>query len=153
MHNITVSEGQLDKEISGAALEVLKQYHWPGNVRQFENAMFRAVILSDNDVIGPQDFPQILKALDQQGGDGAGSFENDPFVSSEHHIAERHGKIIHITDTGGKLRQISDLEREIIEYAVEKYDGRMSKIARHLGIGRSTLYRKVAELGLVENQS
>ena len=46
------------------------------------------------------------------------------------------------------MRTLEEIEGEIIRYAIDKYDGQMSEIARRLGIGRSTLYRKVRDLGL-----
>jgi DNA-binding NtrC family response regulator len=46
------------------------------------------------------------------------------------------------------MRKLEDLEAEIIRLAISRYEGRMSEIARRLGIGRSTLYRKLKDLGL-----
>ena len=52
-------EGKRVPAISGEALGLLAAYHWPGNVRQLENAIFRAVVLADSDEIGINEFPQI----------------------------------------------------------------------------------------------
>jgi len=46
------------------------------------------------------------------------------------------------------MRKLEDIESEIIRMAISRYDGHMSEVARRLGIGRSTLYRKLKELGL-----
>ena len=46
------------------------------------------------------------------------------------------------------MRKLEELESEIIRMAISRYDGHMSEVARRLGIGRSTLYRKLKELGL-----
>jgi DNA-binding NtrC family response regulator len=46
------------------------------------------------------------------------------------------------------MRKLEEIEAEIIRKAIERYDGRMSEVARRLGIGRSTLYRKLKEYGL-----
>ena len=51
-------------------------------------------------------------------------------------------------DPGGEVRPLETLERELIEFALRRYGGRMSKVARALGIGRSTLYRKLRDYGL-----
>jgi len=51
---------------------------------------------------------------------------------------------------GGDIAPLADIEKEVIALALDHYDGQMSKVARKLGIGRSTLYRKVAEYGLEE---
>ena len=45
--------------VSGAALALLKAYDWPGNIRQLENAVFRAMVLCDGEMLGVDDFPQI----------------------------------------------------------------------------------------------
>jgi DNA-binding NtrC family response regulator len=55
---------------------------------------------------------------------------------------------IRILDERGHLRTLEDIERDLIQHAIEVYAGHMSEIARRLGIGRSTLYRKVREQGL-----
>jgi DNA-binding NtrC family response regulator len=55
---------------------------------------------------------------------------------------------IAVTDAAGNVRKLEDIEAEMIRLAIEKYKGHMTEVARRLGIGRSTLYRKVRELGL-----
>ena len=50
-----------------------------------------------------------------------------------------------VLDREGHLRTLEDIERDLIEFAISNYSGHMSEIARRLGIGRSTLYRKVRE--------
>jgi DNA-binding NtrC family response regulator len=56
------------------------------------------------------------------------------------------------TDASGHLRKLEELEGEIIRMAIERYRGRMSEVARRLGIGRSTLYRKLKDLGLESDE-
>ena len=51
-------------------------------------------------------------------------------------------------DHAGHMRKLEDIEAEVIRMAIARYDGRMSEVARRLAIGRSTLYRKLKELGL-----
>ena len=55
-----------------------------------------------------------------------------------------------VVDGAGHMRKIEDMESEIIRTAIARYDGHMSEVARRLGIGRSTLYRKLKEFGLEE---
>ena len=55
---------------------------------------------------------------------------------------------IPIKDESGELRALQDVERDILQYAIDFYDGHMSEVSRRLGIGRSTLYRKVREYDL-----
>jgi DNA-binding NtrC family response regulator len=55
-----------------------------------------------------------------------------------------------VFDAEGHLRQLEQIERDLIELAIDHYAGHMSEVARRLGIGRSTLYRKLREYGLEE---
>ena len=55
---------------------------------------------------------------------------------------------VRILDERGHLRTLEEIERDLIQLAIEIYAGHMSEVARRLGIGRSTLYRKVREQGL-----
>ena len=57
---------------------------------------------------------------------------------------------VRILDNRGHLRTLEEIERDLIQLAIEIYAGHMSEVARRLGIGRSTLYRKVREQGLEE---
>jgi len=135
IENISLSEGCPVKEISPGAMSVLKDYPWPGNVRQLENALFRAMILSEGPVIGPEDFPQISLTSEQ-----------------DHARADAQGIMsgnsLSALDRQGDIRPVHEVERDMIAFALGKYNGHMSEIARRLGLGRSTLYRKVAAFGL-----
>jgi DNA-binding NtrC family response regulator len=53
-----------------------------------------------------------------------------------------------LTDGSGHIRKFEEIEAEIIKTAIARYEGHMSEVARRLGIGRSTLYRKLKEFGL-----
>jgi DNA-binding NtrC family response regulator len=53
-----------------------------------------------------------------------------------------------VFDGGGNIRKLEEVENDLIRLAIKKYNGQMSEVARRLGIGRSTLYRKVRDLGL-----
>jgi DNA-binding NtrC family response regulator len=55
---------------------------------------------------------------------------------------------VRILDERGHLRTLDEIEHDLIQLAIEIYAGHMSEVARRLGIGRSTLYRKVREQGL-----
>jgi len=125
---------------SPETLEMLKTFEWPGNVRQLENTIFRAVILSDGHTLQPQDFPQIsgLKPIIPAQEAAALLHETVAGVSNE-------DSAFKIMDRDGHLRSLEEIERDLIEFAIETYSGHMSEVARRLGIGRSTLYRKVRE--------
>jgi DNA-binding NtrC family response regulator len=55
---------------------------------------------------------------------------------------------LNVTDAAGNIRKFVEMESEIIRMAIARYNGHMSEVARRLGIGRSTLYRKLKEFGL-----
>src|SRR5688500_5106592 len=59
-------EGKRIRRLDGDALALLSSYRWPGNVRQLENAVFRAVVLADGDEVGVADFPQIAALAQRQ---------------------------------------------------------------------------------------
>jgi len=151
--NISISEGCPIKKLSPDAMGLLTSYDWPGNIRQLENALFRAVILSDGVSITSADFPQIRsnimrqaaadKQLRRRKGDKIHDHGSDDIVMADN--------ILSVLDEMGDIRAIQDVEKDMISYSMNKYDGRMSEVARRLGVGRSTLYRKVAEFGLDEN--
>ncbi|NWG45481.1 MAG: sigma-54-dependent Fis family transcriptional regulator [Alphaproteobacteria bacterium] len=162
IRRFAVEEGKKMLGIDPDALAVLQSYSWPGNVRQLENAVFRAVVLCDGDCLRLCDFPQIasfmgvdvpapqpvaasMAAADRVTLDPAGA-PAAPAATSPAGIAQGSG--ICPTDEAGHMRTLEEIESEMIRIAIEKYSGQMSEIARRLGIGRSTLYRKVRELGL-----
>jgi DNA-binding NtrC family response regulator len=93
----------------------LAQYHWPGNIREFLHTMERAVIMTDNRKLLPEDF--ILSKPELQ------------------------------ADTVMNLN-LHDLEKLAIQKAVQKHQGNLSRAARELGLGRTTLYRKMARHGI-----
>src|SRR4029077_11747884 len=69
---------------------------------------------------------------------------NDLFEAPPAH----DGFVIPAVNDSGHMRRLDDIEGQVIRMAIDHYDGHMSEVARRLGIGRSTLYRKLKELGL-----
>jgi DNA-binding NtrC family response regulator len=146
-------EGKRVRGIAADAAALLSAYDWPGNVRQLENAMFRAVVLADGDELTVAEFPQIAAQVD--GFDvrippaPPPLGEASPMLSGESaHFEPRDPHMMRLIDDTGEVRKIDDIEAEAIRFALAHYRGQMSQIARKLGIGRSTLYRKLKELGV-----
>jgi transcriptional regulator with PAS, ATPase and Fis domain len=107
--------------ISRAALDELLAYSWPGNVRQLERAMERAAIfLEDGELLQTRHLPMELRDSVARGR----------------------------TDAGDLRSRLEIHERRILEQAIAAEDGNLSAAARALGIGRSTLYRRLKELGI-----
>ena len=147
-----VEEG---KRVAGCAAEtlaLLSGFDWPGNVRQLENAVYRAIVLSDSPFLQPHDFPAISGVaapfLPMEHGEGERAAMDEASTSSSVDLPPMPDTPIRILDERGHLRTLEEIERDLIQHAIEVYAGHMSEIARRLGIGRSTLYRKVREQGL-----
>ena len=120
--------------ITDDALALLVQYDWPGNVRQLQNALFRAAVLCEGAALTRADFPQIAALGDRRTG----------VIGS----ASVSGGGVTLFRPDGNLRPLEDIEADVIRLAIGHYRGRMTEVARRLGIGRSTLYRKLGELGI-----
>ncbi|KTF69841.1 sigma 54-interacting transcriptional regulator [Sphingomonas sp. HT-1] len=123
--------------ISEDALQLLSSYDWPGNVRQLQNALFRAAVLCDEDGLTQEDFPQIAQLTRGR------SATPGPMGAA---AAAAAGITLFRPD--GNLRPLDEIEADVIRLAIGHYRGRMTEVARRLGIGRSTLYRKLGELGI-----
>jgi DNA-binding NtrC family response regulator len=118
--------------ITDDALALLVEYDWPGNVRQLQNALFRAAVLCEGAALTRADFPQIAALGQRRQGNAAST----------------NGGGVTLFRPDGNLRPLEDIEADVIRLAIGHYRGRMTEVARRLGIGRSTLYRKLGELGI-----
>nr|WP_037151657.1 sigma-54 dependent transcriptional regulator [Rhizobium freirei] len=163
--------------ISNSALALLTAYDWPGNIRQLENAVFRAVVLSEGSELLDTDFPQIAAQLPGYFANEHPTLvvDNSQTHASEAAAGERMERgmrvvssdatatsplpvgdglstgsdnVIVSTNTSGDVRKLADVEEELIRFALKFYRGQMSQVARKLGIGRSTLYRKLKDYGI-----
>ena len=152
---ITAEESKRVRSIDVDALKLLCSFHWPGNVRQLENAIFRAVVLADGEQISAHEFPQIAMQI---GADAVGQpmIDLSPAIvatwpevrNTTSQVVALTAPTLCLTDAAGQARPLNDIEREVIRFAIAHYHGRMSEVARRLKIGRSTLYRKLEGLGL-----
>ncbi len=151
--------------LSPRALRMLEAYDWPGNIRQLENAVFRAVVLCDGETLTDEEFPQIRAQVegvaDLEDGDavppaadaGGTHVDREGFAAAQalfNAVSDGHGLAgtLRALDDGGDMRPLADVEYDMIVMAIDHYGGQMSEVARRLGIGRSTLYRKLKEFGI-----
>ncbi len=160
----SVEEGRKISGISERALELLRTYQWPGNVRQLENTIFRAIVLCEADCLQLSEFPQIAALVDGfdvevpaaphpveiKIPEGPAIIGGDLPALMPTHTANGSSLGIPATLEDGHMRRLDDIEADMIKMALERYRGHMSQVARKLGIGRSTLYRKVRDMGLEE---
>lgn len=110
-----------NRRLTPEALEALRQYSWPGNVRQLINVIEQVVVLADDDTIAPEHLPAGLRSA---ASPGAGRRNHSPIVP------------------------LRDVERQYIEFAIKHFGGHRAKAAEALGIGERSLYRKLNEFGL-----
>jgi DNA-binding NtrC family response regulator len=162
-------EGKRIRAVTADALSVLNAHPWPGNVRQLENAVFRAVVLADGDEIGADEFPQLHASVRNTTPAIAPAIDETPDQPSERAAmaaplilddapaTSPHGDLLSaqpsadalaLIDAAGNVRPLEELEADVIRFAIARYRGQMSEVARRLRIGRSTLYRKLDDLGL-----
>ena len=151
MARFAAEESKPLRGIGAEALALLNSYPWPGNVRQLENAMFRAVVLADGDELTVAEFPQIaaqVVGFDVRIPPAPASLVRPTRPEREVvRVEVRDPNVLPLLDGAGNLRQLDHLEAETIKFALAYYRGQMSAVARKLGIGRSTLYRKMKEYG------
>ncbi len=119
--------GKRVNSIEPTAIAALKNHDWPGNVRELENVIHRSLLIADGPDITAADLPV-----------GLGSRSGDGSVGSSAPISV--------------AMSLDELERAAIEKALRRHGGNLSDVARQLGIGRSTLYRKLEQYGLREKK-
>lgn len=156
-HFIARFNAEEGRRITGCApetLALLTAFDWPGNVRQLENAVYRAIVLADAPFLQPHDFPAIsgmAAPLETSPAQRSADLQVRGALTTDADVdvrAPSPDTPVRILDDRGHLRTLEEIERDLIQHAIEVYAGHMSEIARRLGIGRSTLYRKVREQGL-----
>lgn len=120
--------------VSDSALTLLAAFDWPGNVRQLQSVLFRSAVYCEGQTLTAESFPQLSELIG----------ETDAAATPTSH--EGVGVMLYTED--GNLRPLEEIEADVIRLAIGHYRGRMTEVARRLGIGRSTLYRKLSDLGI-----
>lgn len=110
-----------EMEIAAETMSKLERYQWPGNIRELQHALERAVIMSDVPVLFPQDFNLAPAGAAMPVGVGPAGQEN---------------------------LNLEEVEKNAIRDAIMKHNGNLSRAAKELGLGRTTLYRKLSKYGL-----
>ena len=124
IERINLKQAKQVKKISPSALKILLNYDFPGNVRELENIIEHAMILTKGIEIQPRHLPAYL---------GRDKAEHLPQAS----VAE-----------GRNLAVLEEVERDLIARALERHGGSTAAAAEELGIHRSTLWRKIKRYGI-----
>ncbi len=145
LNRLAEQTGLKPLSIGNDALAILMRYGWPGNVRQLAGVLFRAALLCEDSALSAEHFPHIAIQARYTGRrtDFAPSLSKS---KSEEALEGAPGVTLYTGE--GHLRTLEDVEADIIRLAIGHYRGRMTEVARRLGIGRSTLYRKLGDLGI-----
>jgi DNA-binding NtrC family response regulator len=106
-------------KISDAAISRMKKYSWPGNIRELQHSLERAIIMSVTSVLQPEDF--IFNSKGQEK-------DEDAFLIENFHLEE--------------------VEKVLIRKVLKKYNGNITQAATELGLTRSSLYRRLEKYGL-----
>lgn len=134
--------GQRAKKLSDAAVSLLQSQRWPGNVRQLIHTVERAAIFSESDLIEPHDFG----AIDLEPG--------EPLPLAEH-ADSAPAPVVDASHEHTRVSSaVEQVEEQMIRQAMTKFGGNKKRVAAELGISRSYLYKRLAQMGLgVEAES
>lgn len=168
VYQFAAEQGKCVDSVDAAAMRMLKLYSWPGNLAQLENTLYRAVALADTTALTVKEFPQIAARV--QGYEveippepafmPRNQYTGPAMIGSEvlpggrilrSSGATGGGVGIAALNENGDIRPLTAIEADMIRLALGHYRGHMTEIARKLGIGRSTLYRKMREFGIASS--
>jgi DNA-binding NtrC family response regulator len=133
LRTLELGVGREIKRISPEALDALNRHRWPGNVRELQNVVHRSLLACRGDEITLADLPAdirnaVLPPLPQLNGKGATESSRDE-----------------------EVLPLRELERRAIQRALRATQGSVGRAAKLLGIGRATLYRRIATLDLSQD--
>jgi two-component system nitrogen regulation response regulator GlnG len=133
--------GLEEKRLRPETIQIMEGYHWPGNVRQLLNLCRQLCVMAPGDQIFPADLPLEMMA------EGRGSVEGESWSESLRRWA---GRELAAGETGLLERAQTELERVLIDCALEQTGGQRQKAAGLLGLGRNTLTRKLQKFDAEE---
>lgn len=131
-------EDGVDYVVSDEALRVMHEYDWPGNVRELEHAIERACAISSGPVLTMAELPTQLQEYRAQTARGGSVIAAAP--ASENVAVATH--------QSPGIVSIAELEKQAILNTIQQLNGDKLMAARLLGIGKTTLYRKLKEYGI-----
>lgn len=140
-----VLEGKTITRLSAPAVQMLREISWPGNMEQLSQGIFNAVMCCQGSELLSSDFRYLFRTHSAT----VSSFPSDgrgEAALPQEGLQSRLDGLLKCVDDTGNVKRLQEVEEEIIRYALKRYSGHMSDVARHLGIGRSTLYRKLSSM-------
>ena len=140
-------DGVQPRRFSKEAMDMIRAYSWPGNVRQLENAVRRLVVTAGQDEIGRSDVEQVLgNQPDIEPLMGGGESEKLSASVARHlrRYFDLHGGVL--PPPGLYQRILREVEQPLLEIALDATGGNQAKCADLLGINRNTLRKKVTDL-------
>lgn len=132
--------------ISNEAIELLLQYAWPGNIRELQTALRKAMLMATGPILVPDNFPDTIQNEDAV---ETSSSDRNSDLDVEHFVSQR----LAAGSTDVYAESLEWMERHVIKRILEANDGIQSKAAENLGITRGSLRHKLRSLGLTINQS
>ena len=154
---ISADTGRFIRTIDPHAVELLRSHTWIGNARELERVIAQAVSLCHRDRLEISDFPSLVckQSDSSHAGQTSGAspttyssaaLMRDPMIASP-----LSRSFMGLVDSSGHLRPLEQIEASILRIAFDHYSGRIAEMARYLGIGRSTLYRKLRQAGIIHS--
>jgi len=125
-HFISKYSYKLNKKVmtmAGKTLDLMRAYPWPGNIRELENVIERAVALTDTEIITPKDLPDNIVQINLQ---------DMPVQYNNKSLNEA----------------VASFEKQYLLDLLEKYNWNIQQASRETGISRQNLYRKLQKYGL-----
>ena len=149
------AHGKNITDIEQAAQYALTKYHYPGNIRELENIVEHAIVLSEGGIIRLEDLPENVQEEAREKmpaiphiKDGNGKTLALPAGESASaiHIQGGDTQGSHDTDAGEEILSLEEVERRHILHALSVCKNNKTEVCRKLGISRATLWRKLKEL-------
>ncbi|WP_193141185.1 MULTISPECIES: response regulator [unclassified Meridianimarinicoccus] len=143
-------DGAPARRFDDTAMEMIRAYSWPGNVRQLENTVRRLVVTSPEDQISKADVEHVLgnqPAMEPIGGRAADTDKLSASVGAHlKRYFDLHGGVL--PPPGLYQRILREVEMPLIEIALDATGGNQAKCADLLGINRNTLRKKITDLDI-----
>lgn len=143
--------GKNIRGIDRQVVQLLEEYEWPGNIRQLENVIERAIVLSQDDLLKMEDFQDSTLPFMQGSTELVEAEVGDPAEEQDKDWTDRNLPADdQLNDLDGNVYDtvISEVERRLILLALKKFRYTKTRAARFLGINRNTLDKKIKELDI-----